>query len=403
MSELNLRFEEPAGRSRHRHRAAPPPRRKQKKKKKRGGGRSFAAFLIVVALLAGLGLAGMWGVNWVRDSFSTPDYAGPGHGTVVIEVRPGQTATQIANTLYENDVVRSPAAFVEAATANPLSVNIQPGFYELRSQMRAADALEMLLDLNNRQVNWVTIREGLSKFRTYAMLSEGLDIPVEEFEAAEQVVLDELVPDWWFIRNDGKEAEESIEGFLFPDTYDFPPNTTAESALRTMVDRFLTVTGEMNFAERVETERNISPYEALIAASLAQAEAGTEEDLGKVARVAYNRVYVNDMPLEMDVTINYWLELQGEDPIHSGQMTRSQQEDLSNLYSTHAHRGWMPGPINSPGRAALEGAMDPPEGDWLFFVAINEVTGESAFAHTFAEHLANIRIACENGVPLSVC
>jgi UPF0755 protein len=403
MSNLDLRFEEPAHRSRHRHRSGPPPKRKKKKKKKRGGGRSFAAFLIVMVLLAGLAGAGWLGVNWVRDQLTTPDYAGPGHGSVVIEVRAGQTAAQIATTLYENDVVASPGAFVEAAMANPDSRNIQPGFYELPQQISGADALLMLLDPANRQVSWVTIREGLSKFRTYALLSEQLDIPVEEFEEAEEAVLAELVPDWWFNRNDGREAAGSIEGFLFPDTYDFPPDVTAESALTTMVNRFLTITGDMNFAERVETERNISPYEALIAASLAQAEAGTDEDMGKVARVAYNRVYVHDMPLEMDVTVNYWLEVQGEDPIHSGQMTQSQLHDPDNPYSTHAHRGWMPGPINSPGQVALEGAMDPPEGSWLFFVAIDETTGESAFADTFAEHLANIRTACQNGVPLSEC
>jgi UPF0755 protein len=360
------------------------------------------ALFIVLLLLGGLGAAGWWGVNWVRSNFSTPDYAGPGTGSVVVEVTAGQTATQIAFTLYEQDVVASPQAFIDAAMANPLSVNIQPGLYELRLQMRAADALAMLLDPESRQVDWVTVPEGLSKFRTYATLSEQLDIPVEEFEQAEETVLG-LVPEWWFTRTDGKEAAGSIEGFLFPDTYDFPPEVTAELALETMVNRFLTVTGDLTFADRVQTERQISPYEALIAASIAQAEAGTPDDLGKVARVAYNRVYRAEMPLEMDVTINYWLELQGEESIHSGQMTQSQQQDPNNPYSTHAHRGWMPGPINSPGRAALEGAMEPPEGNWLFFVAINETTGESAFAETFAEHQANIQLACQNGVPLSQC
>jgi UPF0755 protein len=403
MSNLDLRFEDPAHRSRRRHRSGPPPKRKKKKKKKRGGGRSFAAFLIVLVLLAGLAGAGWLGVNWVRGQLTTPDYAGPGHGSVVIEVRAGQTAAQIATTLYESDVVKSPGAFVEAAMANPDSRNIQPGHYELPQQISGADAVLMLLDPANRQVSWVTIPEGLSKFRTYALLSDELDIPVEEFEEAEEAVVDELLPDWWFNRNDDREAAGSIEGFLFPDTYDFAPDVTAEAALSTMVNRFLTIAGDMDFAERVETERNISPYEALIAASLAQAEAGTDEDMGKVARVAYNRVYVQNMPLEMDVTVNYWLEVRGEDPIHSGQMTRSQLNDPDNPYSTHAHRGWMPGPINSPGQVALEGAMDPPEGNWLYFVAIDESTGESAFAATFAEHQANIRTACQNGVPLSEC
>lgn len=409
MSELNLRFGEPASRSRSRHRRAGPPPRQQPPRRGRRNprkgrrGRSFLAFLLVVALLGGLGVAGWWGVNWVRSAFTTPDYAGPGHGAVTVEVREGDSGSAIANTLFGQDVVASAAAFVEACNAEPQCGNIQPGYYELRQQMSARDALAVLLDPANREVTWVTIPEDFSKFRTYARLSEELEIPMEEFEAAEAEVLGQI-PEWWFNRSDDlPAADDSIEGFLFPDTYEFAPDVTAEQALSTMVDRFLTVTGELEFADRVESERQISPYLALIAASLAQAEAGVEEDMGKVARVAYNRIYRNQMPLEMDVTVNYWLEVQGEDTRHSGEMTFEQLHDPDNPYSTHAHTGWPPGPINSPGRAALEAAMDPPEGNWLFFVAINEETGESAFAETLAEHQANQQLACQNGVPLSTC
>jgi UPF0755 protein len=405
MNELDLRFGEPARRSRHgRRRAAPPPRRnaRKRKQKRSGAGRSFGAFMIVLLLLGTLGAAGWWGYTWVRGQLATPDYAGPGTGSVVVEVQEGDSGTSIADTLFEADVIASGQAFIEACIANPECVNIQPGQYELRLRMSAADAVAMLLDLNNRVVDWVTVQEGLSKVRTYELLSEQLEIPVEEFEEAEEEALD-LVPDFWFTRTDGKEATGAIEGFLFPDTYDFPPETTAEVALETMVNRFLTVAEELDFADRVQNERQISPYEALIAASVAQAEAGTAEDLGRVARVAYNRVYRAGMPLEMDVTTNYWLELQGEDPLHSNQMSQQLLRDPANLYSTHAHPGWTPGPINSPGRAALEGAMDPPEGNWLFFVAINEETGESAFAETFAEHQANIQTACQNGIELPDC
>lgn len=413
MSELDLRFGEPdRGRSRHR-RAAPPrqsgrgqpgrgSKKRRKQRRERSGGRSFVAFLVVVVLLAGLGVAGWWGVNWVRSTFTTPDYEGSGHGSVVVEVREGDTGAAIANTLYEADVVASGRAFVEACDREPACVNIQPGQYEVRLEMSGDQAVAMLLDLDNRQVDWVTVPEGLSKFRTYSLLSEELEIPVEEFEEAEQEAL-ELVPDWWFNRTDEQDAEDSIEGFLFPDTYDFPPDVTATVALETMVEQFLTVTGELEFADRVEDERNIAPYEALIVASLAQAEAGTEEDMGRVARVGYNRVYQADMPLEMDVTVNYWREVQGEEPLHSGEMTQSQLQDPDNPYSTHAHRGLPPGPISSPGQVALEGAMDPPDGGWLFFVAIDEETGESAFAETIAEHETNIQRACDNGVPLPQC
>lgn len=402
MSDLELTFKEPSSpRGRHRHREG---RSKQPADEKTGrGGRSFIALTIVILILGGLVAGGWYGLHRLQAFFQTPDYTTGGTGSITVEVRQGDTGVAIANTLYEADVVASAKAFVDACSVNPQCANIQPGFYELRLQMRAADAVAMLVDPGNRLVDQITIPEGLSIFRTYVRLSEALDIPVEEFEAAaDPVALG--VPDWWLSRTDGRETADSIEGFLFPDTYEFGPDVTAESVLKTMVNRFLTVTGSIDFAAGVEDELRISPYEALVTASLAQAEAGIEEDMAKVARVTYNRVYrangeLGCPCLEYDVTTNYWLETKGEETIHSGRMSTELLTDPENPYNTTTQPGLPIGPINSPGKAALEAAMAPVEGDWFYFVALTD-GGESAFAETFAEHQANIRQACENGVPL---
>lgn len=401
MNELGLSFEEAPAPGKHRgRRRAPADQRRNGKPRKRGrGGRSMVAFLLVVLLLGGLGLGGWMAINWLQEALATPDYDGAGTGAVTVEIKPGQTAAEIANVLYEADVVASPQAFVDAAKANPLSVNIQPGFYEVPQQMSGANAVEALLDLENRVVSQVTIPEGLSIFRTFDRLSEETGIPVAEFEAAAEDPEALGVPDFWFNRDDGRDPAGTVEGFLFPATYEFPPDATAPQILETMVGQFLTVAEELEFADTVRNELNISPNEALVVASLAQAEAGIEEDLPKVARVAYNRVYQADMPLRFDVTANYWLEVQGEDPKHSGELTDGELDDPDNPYNTVSQRGLPIGPINSPGRAALEGAMAPADGDWLYFVAIDD-SGRSAFANTFEEHQANIQRACENGLPL---
>lgn len=397
MSELGLRFEEAPTRSgRHRHRRA-----RSGKPKKRRGGRSFIAFLVVVLVLGGLGYGGWWGLNWLQDSLTTPDYSGAGVGSVTVEVQSGQTATDIANVLYAAGVVASPQAFVEAAQANPLSRNIQPGFYALPQQIPAAKALELLLDLANRLVERVTIREGLTSFGTFALLSEELGIPVEEFEAAAEDPIALGVPDWWFNRTDGQEVEPSIEGFLFPSTYEFPPDPTATQVLETMVRQFLDTVEEIDFVDRVENERNIAPYEALIVASLAQAEAGVPDDLGRVARVAYNRIYVHGMPLEFDVTVNYWFLLNGLPTKSSGEMTNEELYDPANPYNRGVI-GLVPTPINNPGQLALEGAMDPPSGNWVYFVAVDP-EGNSAFSETFAEHCQAIQQAIANGIQLDPC
>ncbi|WP_143162860.1 endolytic transglycosylase MltG, partial [Couchioplanes caeruleus] len=141
------------------------------------------------------------------------------------------------------------------------------------------------------------------------------------------------------------------------------------------------------------------PYEALIVASLSQAEAGIAEDLPKVARVAYNRAYKRNMPLQFDVTTNYWLQLQNKGKKHSGKMTTAELEDPKNPYTTTLKVGLPLGPINNPGKLALQGAVKPATGDWIFFTAVDK-TGRSAFALTDDEHNANRDKACANGIPV---
>ncbi|HEX6968772.1 MAG TPA: endolytic transglycosylase MltG [Micromonosporaceae bacterium] len=396
IDDLDLSFDERIEPGRHRRRA------QRRKKKKRGGrGRTIAALLITFMLLGTLAGGAWYGLDRIQAFFTAPDYVGGGTGEVLVEVRAGDTATDIANALVEADVVKSVKAFILAADADSRSRNIQVGTYKLRKQMSAKNALAMLLDPKNRVFEGITVPEGLTVKRTFDLLSKETGIPVEEFEAAAKDPLALGVPEWWFNRGDDRKVTYSIEGFLFPATYEIPPNATAEGILKMMVDQFLAVTGEMKFAERVQSELNITPYQALIVASLAQAEAGHPDDLGKVARVAYNRVFKpnGEVPcgcFEMDVTVNYWLELQGKQTKHSKDMTQAELNDPKNPYNRKL-KGFIPTPINNPGKLALEGAMAPPKGNWYFFVAIDK-EGHSAFAETYAEQLRNEQKARDNGV-----
>ncbi|WFE26023.1 endolytic transglycosylase MltG [Solwaraspora sp. WMMD791] len=366
------------------------------------GGRGWAVAVGVVVAVALAGLGGgayLYGPDRLIGAVFTLDYSGTGTGETTIEVQAGQTATDIAETLVAAGVVRSTGAFVAAAAAEPRSQGIQPGRYTVRREMKAEAALAMLLDLANKATNQVTVPEGRSTVQTLDLLAQATGIPVAQFQEAAEDPVALGVPESWFTRTDGKESVRSVEGFLYPDTYALEPEMTAAQILQAMVRRFLAVTEELDFAGRVTAERGgISPYEALIVASLAQAEAGTEEDLGKVARVAYNRAY-GDFPcgcLEMDVTVNYWLEATGQPTKTSAEMTQDELLGVDNPYSRKL-RGMIPTPINNPGRLALNGAMAPPAGDWFFFVAIDK-DGRSAFAETYDEHLRNEATARANGV-----
>lgn len=394
MDELDLGFEDYPERGRHRHRRGA---RKPVKRKRRG--RTFFALFFTLILLGGLA-GGVWyGFDKIQNFFDAPDYAGAGSGEVTVQVKKGDTATDIANTLVTQDVVKSARAFVEAADAEPRSKNIQPGFYKLRQQMAASAAITMLLDLKNKVVTKVTIPEGRTAKQTYDLLAKATNIPATEFANLAKDPVKLGVPEAWFTRSDKKPVTtKSIEGFLFPQTYEFDPGVTAEDILRQMVNQFIQIAEETNFMDKAAA-LNISPYDALIVASLSQAEAGVPEDIGKIARVAYNRLY-KDFDchcLQFDVTVNYFFEQTGKPMKPSGQMTQSELHNPNNPWNTHDKAGLPPTPINNPGKVALEGAAAPPDGDWYFFVAIDK-QGHSAFAKTLSEHERNMETARRNGV-----
>jgi UPF0755 protein len=396
IDELDLAFEEQAEKGKPRH------RRSAFGSKGGGGkgGRSAVAFLMVFILLGVLGIGGYLGYSKVKSFFTAADYDGPGTDPVQVKIGKDASLTEIGNTLVEADVVKSTAAFIEAADANPKGKNIQSGTYNLRKQMAAERAVTLMLDPKSRVVSGVLIPPGKTARQTFELLAKGTGVPFAEFQAAAKDPKALGVPAFWYNRRDDKKAATtSIEGFLFPDTYEFPPKSSAEEILSTMVQRFLSVTTELKFVDKVQNNLSVSPYEALIVASLSQAEAGIAADLPKIARVAYNRAYKAKMPLQFDVTTNYWLDLQEKDGKHSGKMTTKDLEDPKNPYTTELRVGLPLGPINSPSEAALKAAEAPTAGPWIFFVAVDK-GGKSAFAVTNDEHNANIQKACRNGIPL---
>jgi UPF0755 protein len=397
IDELDLAFDE------HAERGGVRSHRRGGGKGKKGGktgGRSTVAFLMAFILLAVLGGGVYLGYNKIRDFFTAADYDGGGTGTVQVQIPDNATLTEMGDVLVDKDVVKSTKAFTQAAEKNPRGKNIQSGTFNLKLQMSGEAAVVALLDPKSRVSKGITIPEGTTSVEAYAILSKATGVPVAEFKTAAKNPEALGVPDFWFKRNDGQKATRSIEGFLFPDTYEFEPSDTAEDMLTDMVSHFLAQAEKLDFVNQVQEQRKISPYEALIVASLAQAEAGNNDDMGKVARVAYNRIYSKTFPcdcLQFDVGINYYYELTGRKKKASKDMTIAELTDPKNPYRTHGKPGLTPTPINNPGLPALKGAMSPPAGAWLYFVAIDK-QGHSAFATTLEGHRKNEATARKNGV-----
>jgi UPF0755 protein len=397
IDELDLAWEDEADRGRHRRRAQ---QRANGKKKKSRGGKSFLALTISLLVLAGLVAGGWYGVNKVQSFLTAPDYNSGGTGEATVQVLDGQTLTDVGQTLQKAGVVKSAKAFVEAAKSNGNSQKLQPGFYKVRKQMRAADALTLMLDPASRLVSKVTLPEGITYQETFAKLSQATNIPVADFETAAKDPTALGVADFWFTRGDGKPVQKSIEGFLYPATYQFNPGATATSVLKTVIAKFNEEMTKTDFINQVQQNLHISPFEALIAASIAQVEGIFPEDQANIARVLYNRAYGGKFPcncLQLDSTVNYWLRISGKTAKQSQDLLHSELHNPADPYNTHDKPGLPIGPISNPGNSALLGAMNAPKNTFVYFVAIDK-QGHTAFATTLAQHNANIAIAKKNGV-----
>lgn len=396
IDELDLAFDEHAERGRPRHRRGARGR-------KGGGGKSGIAFLMAFVLLALLGGGVFLGYTKVKGFFTAADYDGPGTGTVSVTIEKNATLTDIGNALVDADVVKSTKAFVNAANDNPRGKNIQSGTYNLKKQMSAQNAVTLLLDPKARITSGITIPEGKTSKQIYELLSKATKIPEKDFETAAKDPIALGVPDYWFNRRDGKTAYKTVEGFLFPDTYEFDPKLNATQILKIMVQRFLTVVGDLGFTDQVQNNLSISPNEALVAASIEQVEAVKDEDMAKVARVLYNRAYSKKFAcdcLGLDSTVNYWLRETGKGAKASEHLTVAELHDPKNPYNTYDKPGMPPGSISNPGKSALQGAMKPSSNfPYYYFVSIDKA-GTMAYAKTLDQHNANIQVACKNGIPL---
>ena len=405
IDELELPYEEDHERGRHRRRrrgrasaGGKPPRKRR--------GRSLFAFFVAVVLLGALVGAGWFGVDKVKGIFTVPDYPGAGDGTATVQIAADDTGKDMADKLDQANVVKSAKSFVNAFEANPASKTIEVGYYRLHLHMKASVALDYLLarnpdkTLKNRISTSVTIAEGMIAQDVFAALSKATNIPVADFQnAAKDPVALGVSPDW-FTRDDKKTAQNSIEGFLYPATYSFDPGTDATTILKKIVAKFNAEVTTLDFMNAVRTNLNISPFEALIAASIAQVEGRYPADMAGIARVLYNRAYSGKFPcscLQLDSTVNYWLRISGQTPKSSKDLTNADLHNAKDPYNTHDVAGLPIGPISNPGADALTGAMNPPKNGYLYFVAVDK-DGHTKFATTEAEHEANIAEAKKNGV-----
>jgi UPF0755 protein len=342
-----------------------PVVQRPRKRRRLGGVLLGVVSIAIVGSLVAVGVTSISGLlSEVAERLTDEqyeDYSGPTGPEVEIVIQPGDGGEQVAQKMVDADIVASFEAIIRPMRlSNPV---IYPGTYLFPTKMSGAAALALLVSGENRVVLEITLREGLRLDQMLSRLSEQLDIPLAELEAAvEQIDLPEGAP--------------NAEAMLFPATYRFDPGVSAERVVNTLHNRLIQELDSFGLSLAED-------YDVLIIASLIQAEASIEEDFYKVSRVIQNRLD-DDMLLQFDSTVNYGTK-------GTTVTTSDEQRADDNPYNTYRYKGLPIGAIGAPGSLAINAALNPVEGDWIYFVTVNLKTGETVFNRDYADHLIAVK------------
>ena len=276
---------------------------------------------------------------------------------VSISIQTGATGAEIAKLLQVAGVVASAESFFRAAVANPKAASIAPGTHALSLEISGKAALEQLL-YPKRIVDLIKITEGEWNSEIFAEMASTKIWSEDPVESAKAVSLPKGIT--------------ALEGVLFPAQYSFAEGTTQVEALQSMVNRFNQVISTLEF---VDPAGKLSTQQLVTLASLVQAE-GDTKDFAQISRVIRNRLAIG-MPLQLDSTVHYLKNARGEIFL-SNKSTK-----LKSPYNTYQNYGLPPAPIGNPGLAALEAAIAPANGDWLFFITV--APGDTRFTKSFSE------------------
>ncbi len=310
-----------------------------------------------LGVIASLGIIGLIyllkpGIGGVPDFPCTSGRS----DAIEIDVQAGESGSEIAKKLFAQGVTASYESFFRVAVGDERSNRIAPGVHLIDRKICAADALNQLLD-SKRIANLISIPEG-------AWISE-----IKESLAKIGFTTDEI--NRGFADVSLPSGYSTLEGLLFPAQYRFGSSEGIDSILDAIVERGLRELRETGLAEPMG---KFSPQELLTVASLIQAE-GDVQDYRKISQVIRNRLSIG-MPLQFDSTVHYIKGTRGS------VFLSSKSTLINSAYNTYRRYGLPPGPINNPGRDAMQAAINPAPGNWLFFITVSP--GDTRFTDSIA-------------------
>ena len=332
---------------------------------KRKRGATWVVLTSILLLTSAVAVAGVFGYSAIKgfiDGMSIEDYSGDSGPVATIVIEPGETGEDVARKLVAADIIKSFDAIYRPMLASDFVV--YPGTYSLPTKLSGAAALELLISGDARVVTKFTLQEGLRAEQIFEVVHLATEIPISELRSAATDLAALGI----------QNPANSIEGYLYPATYDFDPGVSASQVIETLVKRTLRELNDLGVPQK-------DWHDTLTMASIIQGE-GKTRDFRKVSRVFVNRLDVG-MAFQSDATVVYATN-------GTKVTTTDEQRATDSPYNTYFYPGLPIGPINSPGSLAIQAALDPEAGDWLYFVTINLETGETVFTNTYAEHLVQV-------------
>ncbi|MFI7582243.1 endolytic transglycosylase MltG [Kocuria sp. M1N1S27] len=334
-------------------------------KRRQRRGRVSLTTAIALFLLAALITVSVLGSTF--GWFETRDYRGDGDDPVTFTVAEGATTGQIAVALEQEGIVADAETFIETYQEDHAEEFIQPGQYELRTEMSSEAAVGALME-EEEATHYAAVNRTLRMSDVFGILSESTGIPVSEFEAYRENTGNFGIPDRF----------PTLEGWLHPGEYRFPLDASAEQILQDMVDRTRTTLENNGITDEEEI------FEVLTIGSIIEFEVQPEH-YDVVAGAIENRLENPEGEtagfIQSDASVTYGLDRRSYD------FSEEERRDESNPYNTFANPGLPVGPIGSPGDAAIAAAADPQDNDYYFWVTVNLETGETKFSETYAQHL----------------
>ncbi len=318
--------------------------------------------MILVPLVGG----GLYAYRYIQNKEHPADYVGAGTGpAVLVQVKAGDTATSLAPVLLSDGIIKSTRAFVLAAEHASSTTGLEAGFFNMNQQMQASLAWAYLLNPKNRVQGTVTIPEGKRLSQILALLVKGHPkITMADYQNVLKNPAQLGLPAY---------AAGKPEGYLFPSTFIIEPNDTALTVLKAMVARYNHHAAAFNLPKTAPAV-GMTPAKIIVVASLVQAEAGRNQDMGKIAEVLYNRLN-NGTPLKFDSAVFYGLGKYGTSATFA-------EINKPGPYNTYLNKGLPPGPIDSPGDLAIQAALRPEHGNLLYFRGCADANKVTLFSAT---------------------